>query len=176
MRSVVDRKVEAADVNRPTATPLDIVPVEPHVTESDLSNPLNSVPANNASAQAFTPVNRAASAQIASFGDRADATPLTRPRYGVGILSAANPVTHAPSDGQVDTAPISPSSRREQMGASKRCIPLFASVVKCPGRKPGHVCVNAPVSGFFRVCAVGHTQLPTSSSIFRRFVKGHLPD
>lgn len=62
------------------------------------------------------------------------------------------------------------------MGASKRCIPLFASVVKCPGRRPGHVCVNAPVSGFFRVCAVGHTQLPTSSSIFRRFVKGHLPD
>lgn len=176
MRSVVDRKVEAADVNRPTATPFDIVPVEPHVTESDLGTPLNSVPANNASAQAFTPVNRAASAPIASFGDRADATPLTRPRYEVGILSAANPVTHAPSDGRVDKAPISPSSSRGQMGASRRCIPLFASVVKCPGRRPGHVCVNVPVSGFFRVCAVGHTQLPTSSNIFRRLVKSHLPD
>lgn len=63
-----------------------------------------------------------------------------------------------------------------EQGASKRCSPLFAGVISCPGRMPGHVCVDVPVSGFFRVCAVGHTQLPTSSTIFRHFVKGHLPD
>lgn len=175
MRSVLDRKVEAADMNRPTTTPIYIAPIEPNVTESDLSNSQNSVPAKNASAQAFTPVNRAASAQIASFGDRADASPLPRPRYAAGISSTARPVTHAPSDEHVDKALIQLSPSRERMGAPKRCIPLFASVVHCAGRKPGHICVSLPVAGFFRVCAVGHTQLPTSSTIFRRFVEGLSP-
>jgi hypothetical protein len=92
--------------------------------------------------------------------------------------SALRPATHALIDDAVREAPTSLSLPGERVGAptTKRCIPLFASVVHCPGRKPGHVCVSVPVAGFFRVCAVGHTQLPTSSTIFRHFVKGRLHD
>lgn len=71
--------------------------------------------------------------------------------------------------------PLLPPGERVGATSLKRCIPLFASVVHCAGRKPGHICVNIPVAGFFRVCAVGHTQLPTSSTIFQRFVKGLSP-
>lgn len=94
------------------------------------------------------------------------------------VNSAHRPATHALPDDAVREAPAALSLPGERAGAptSKRCIPLFASVVRCPGRRPGHVCVSVPVSGFFRVCAMGHTQLPTSSTIFRRFVKGCLPD
>lgn len=90
--------------------------------------------------------------------------------------SAHRPATHVLPDA-VREASAALSLPGERAGApiSKRCIPLFASIVQCPGRKPGHVCVSVPVSGFFGVCAVGHTQLPTSSTVFRRFVKGFSP-
>lgn len=92
--------------------------------------------------------------------------------------SARAPISaHPPAllEDAVREAPASLSLPGERVGATstKRCIPLFASVVACSGRKPGHVCVSVPISGFFGVCQVGHTQLPTGSRIFQRFIKGH---
>lgn len=69
------------------------------------------------------------------------------------------------------TSAVSHSAR----SSKDRCVPLFASVVECPARNPHHVCVRVPIPGFFRVCPVGHTQLPTTSTAFRRFIKGCLP-
>lgn len=53
-----------------------------------------------------------------------------------------------------------------------RCIPLFASVVRCAARMPGTVCVGGPVPAFFRVCPAGHTVVPTTSPLFHRFFAG----
>lgn len=94
--------------------------------------------------------------------------------------SAGAPISaHRPAllEDAVREAPTSLSLPGERVGATtaKRCIPLFASIIQCAGRKPGHICVSIPVEGFFGVCAVGHTQLPTSSTIFQRFVKGFSP-
>ena len=91
--------------------------------------------------------------------------------------SALRPATHALIDDAVREAPTSLSLPGERVGATslKRCIPLFASVVHRAGCKPGHICVSIPVTGFFGVCAMGHTQLPTSSTIFQHSVKGLSP-
>ena len=64
----------------------------------------------------------------------------------------------------------------ERVGApTPRCIPLFASVVQCSARTPGAVCVSVPIPSFSRVCPMGHTVLPTASTVFRRFVDKCLP-
>lgn len=57
----------------------------------------------------------------------------------------------------------------------QRCIPLFASVVRCAARTPNTVCVRVQVRGFSRVCPMGHTVLPTASTVFRHFVGKCLP-
>lgn len=99
-------------------------------------------------------------------------------RSSAASNSALRQATHALIDDAVREASVLLSLPGERDGrhTAECCIPLLASVVRCAGRKPGHVCVSVPVAGFFRVCAVGHTQLPTSSTIFRRFVKGCPPD
>ena len=96
-----------------------------------------------------------------------------------GSSTAAPISAHRPAllEDAVGEAPTSLSLPGERVGATslKRCIPLFASVVHRTGCKPGHICVSIPVTGFFGVCAMGHTQLPTSSTIFQRSVKGLSP-
>ncbi len=64
---------------------------------------------------------------------------------------------------------------RENDTHSQRCIPLFGSVVRCAARTPNTVCVSVPVRGFSRVCPMGHTVLPTASTVFRHFVDKCLP-
>ena len=83
--------------------------------------------------------------------------------------SAPHLATPVLLDDAVREAPASLPLPGERVGApTPRCIPLFASVVRCSARAPGAVCVNIAVSGFFRVCPVGHTSIPTASAFFRR--------
>lgn len=89
-------------------------------------------------------------------------------RHATPFVVLGNTVREAPT-------PLLPPGERVGATTTDRCIPLFASVVQCVGRKPGHICVSIPAAGFFRVCAVGHTQLPTSSTIFQSFAKGRSP-
>lgn len=70
---------------------------------------------------------------------------------------------------------ISAWTTRESDTHSQRCIPLFASVVRCAARTPNTVCVSGSVRGFSRVCPMGHTVLPTASTVFRHFVGKCLP-
>lgn len=91
--------------------------------------------------------------------------------------SAHSPAPHhALIDDVVRDAPTPLSLPGERVGApTPRCIPLFASVVQCSARTPGTVCVRAPIPSFSRVCPMGHTVLPTASTVFRRFVDKCLP-
>ncbi len=88
-------------------------------------------------------------------------------RRATPLAVVGNTVREAPT-------PLLPPG--ERVGAlTPRCIPLFASVVQCSARTPGTVCVSAPIPSFSRVCPMGHTVLPTASTVFRRFVDKCLP-
>ncbi|MET3960062.1 hypothetical protein ABIE52_006997 [Rhodococcus sp. OAS809] len=88
-------------------------------------------------------------------------------RRATPLAVAGNTVREAPT-------PLLPPG--ERVGApTPRCIPLFASVIQCSARTPGTVCVSAPIPSFSRVCPMGHTVLPTASTVFRRFVDKCLP-
>jgi hypothetical protein len=94
--------------------------------------------------------------------------------------AAPNPVRRATPlavvGNTVREAPTPLLPPEERVGApTPRCIPLFASVVQCSARTPGTVCVRAPIPSFSRVCPMGHTVLPTASTVFRRFVDKCLP-
>lgn len=65
--------------------------------------------------------------------------------------------------------PLLPPEDRVGAPFRARCVPLFANVVHCMGRSPGSVCMSVPIPGFFHRCPLGHTQLPTASSFFKRF-------
>lgn len=86
--------------------------------------------------------------------------------------SAIRPAPNHALSGDVDrNAPTPLPLPGKRVGAPfrARCIPLFANVVHCMGRSPGSVCVSVPIPGFFHRCPLGHTQLPTTSSFFKRF-------
>ena len=89
-------------------------------------------------------------------------------RHAAPFVALGNTVREAPT-------PLLPPGDRVGATNTNRCIPLFASIIQFTGRNPDHICVSIPVEGFFGVCAVGHTQLSTSSIIFQRFVKGFSP-
>lgn len=94
--------------------------------------------------------------------------------------AASNPVRRATPlavvGNTVREAPTPLLPPGERVGApTPRCIPLFASVVQCSARTPGTVCVRAAIPSFSRVCPIGHTVLPTASTVFRRFVDKCLP-
>lgn len=86
--------------------------------------------------------------------------------------SARRPAPPTLSDDVVGDAPTRLSPPGDRVGAPTitRCIPLFANVIHCSGRSPGHVCMSVPVPGFFRRCPLGHVLLPTSSNIYRLLV------
>lgn len=65
--------------------------------------------------------------------------------------------------------PLLPPEERVGAPFRARCVHLFANAVPCMGRNPGSVCVSVPIPGFFHRCPLGHTQLPTTSSFFKRF-------
>lgn len=88
-------------------------------------------------------------------------------RRSTPLAVAGNTVREAPT-------PLLPPG--ERVGApTPRCIPLFASVIQCSARTPGTVCVSVPIPSFSRVFPMGHTVLPTASTVFRRFVDKCLP-
>lgn len=110
------------------------------------------------------------------FADRE----LERPVDPACGHAAPNPVRRATPlavvGNTVREAPTPLLPPEERVGApTPRCIPLFASVIQCSARTPGTVCISVPVPSFSRVCPMGHTVLPTASTVFRRFVDKCLP-
>ena len=68
------------------------------------------------------------------------------------------------------TTAISPASHSAP-ASNPRCAPLCDYIVRCTSRIPGHVCMDVRLPGPFQRCAMGHTLLPTTSSLFQRFSK-----
>lgn len=113
---------------------------------------------------------------VLEFADRE----LGRPVDPACGHAAPNPVRRATPlavvGNTVREAPTPLLPPGERVGApTPRCIPLFASVIQCSARTPGTVCVSVPIPSFSRVCPMGHTVLPTASTVFRRFVDKCLP-
>ena len=90
--------------------------------------------------------------------------------------SARRPAPPALSDDVVSDAPTRLSPPRDRVGAptnDRRCIALCEFIIQSPARTHGHVCMDIRLPDPFRHCALGHTSVPTTSSLFQRFSKVH---